>query len=365
MRCAFTKNNSSKKYRIKYDKYSMSIVRKAAIVFTLIFIFGIILTFAEIERTELIWLFSLYIGGGVSVACYVALGCSIAYFARLKKHGYVIPENRKDYDNRLENLPRESEESIREKRNSHSRLLSNISLIIFGIFLVLDIRYYVYWKCQGESAKSMFVMCLLFYMVWIFFAVFTRVQCNPEKYRDDVEIDDTRKERTNIEQGIFVYIVFFLLSLFANATANSMTNYIFQEGISEDLEQARMYQGIFENAMDAYRNEEGKLNYKDWENTFEQLKKGVDITTWGIPSDALQQSIADSFEIDDFAYLKGDFKSADGDAQIFVQYVVDGGDSDATNIDATNNEGRIVVKLLNSKKEVAKRSRKAKEIMAE
>ena len=61
-----------------------------------------------------------------------------------------------------------------------------------------------------DICTFLFSMCLVLDSVWLILAVIMRRQMNPEKYRDDVECDKTRKERLNLE-NIIVFAIFWAI----------------------------------------------------------------------------------------------------------------------------------------------------------
>lgn len=332
--------------RIKYDKQSMKMLKRISIVATILFVIGIVLMFLEINGTELLMLFALYIGAGLSIACYVNLVAGWFYMKRLKKYGYQIPEKKSDYDGNLENLPKVNNIEAASIFSRHSRWCFRACILIFLFFFVLDVRYILQWKFMKDNCKSLFVLCLFFYLIWIVFALALKKQGNKEKYRDDVEPDITRKERWGLEQILFTMIVLFLLSLFANDTAYSMTKYIFNGMVDYDMTQADTVRRGVVSAIAECKDENGTVTCKE---TYAELCEGVDVTIWGAPKDELQTLIAETLNIEDFSFMRDDFRLSDGDAQIFVKVT----------------DENVTVRLLNPVKEVSQYSRDNKEIYVE
>ncbi len=331
-----------KEVRIKYDKQSMTILKGTAILATILFVVGLILMLIEISGTEVIMLLALYIGGGLAFACYTALVAGWLYMKRLKRYGYKIPENKSHYDGKIENLPKLINVEETSIYSLHSKWCSRACALIFAVFFVLDVLYFLKWKFMKDNCKSLFVLCFLFYLIWIIFAFALKKQSNKEKYRDDVEIDTARKERWSLEQILFTMIILCLLSLFANYTAHSMTGYIFNTMVEHDIVQADI---VLRGVAGAVRECEAVT----CEESYTELREGVDITTWGVPKDELQILIAEAMSIDDFSFMRDDFKVSDGDAQIYVKITDD----------------KVIVRLLNPIAEVSKYSKKNNEIYVE
>ena len=328
--------------RIKYDRQTMNILKWTCVFATALFGIGLLSSFFDeiVVNTDglaVVILFCLYIGAGLCVVSYGNIIAGFMYMKRLKKYGYVIPEKKKEYDGKLENLPKENDVTQTSVFGKHSKYCFVACLLIFAIFFILDIKYLITWGFMKVNCKAMFIMCLIFYLIWIVFALILKTQSNGEKYRDDVETDTSRKERWSIEQVIFTIVILVLLSLFANYTAHSMTKYFFEGMIDYDMVQADTIRCAVVNAISQHTDESGAVIIDE---TYNELCEGVDITTWGIPADELQEIIAREMQVDDFSQLNDYFKLADGDAEIFVKIVDD----------------NVTVRLLNPVKQLLQKS---------
>ncbi len=225
--------------KIKYDKLSAKILKWTGIFCAVLFVLGMGMLLLEIDGTGLLMLICLYMGGGVGITSALAFIGSKFYFKRLAKYGYEIPYKKSEYRGLLKHVPRNpavKQEGQKSLCSKESKLLTVISLILFVICVGMDIHYYITWSFMGENCSTMFVLTLLFYCIWLIFALVMYKQSNPLKYRDDVETDTTRKERLSIEQGLLTCLLFFLLCLFANETAHSMTNYVYRARLEAGME---------------------------------------------------------------------------------------------------------------------------------
>lgn len=223
-----------KEVRIKYDRQTMTIIKGVSIVATILFVLGLALMVMEIAGTEIFTVSVLFLGGGSSIVSYGALVAGWLYRRRLEKYGYRMPERKRDYGNVIRNLPRQKPVERTSLFSGYSRWGCRACILMFAVFLVLDIRYFLQWKFMGENCRAMFVLCLLFYLIWIFLALVLKKQSNKERYRDDVEPDTARKERRSPEEILFTIIILCLLSFYVNDTAHSMTRYIYQEMTTQD-----------------------------------------------------------------------------------------------------------------------------------
>ena len=331
-----------KEVRIKYDKQSLHTLKWTAIAATILFVVGLVFMFLDISGIEVLVLFSLYIGAGLAVISCFSLFAGWLYMKRLKGYGYEIPERKSDYDGKIENLPKINHIDCTSIYGKHSKWCARACMILFAIFFILDVCFFLKWKFMKENCKSLFVLCLIFYFVWIIFALALKKQGNQGKYRDDVELDMMRKERWSLEQILFTMLILCLLSLFANYTAHSMTGYIFRTMIEHDRVQADIVCKDVVSAIEEYRDVQNS-------KTYAELCEGIDITTWGAPEDELQELLAETMSMDDFSLLRDDFKVSDGDARIFVKVM----------------DGKVTVRLLNPIKEVSKYGGADKEIYVE
>ncbi len=225
--------------QIKYDRLSAKILKWTGIFCAVLFVLGGVMLLGEIDGTELLMLVCLYMGGGVGIVSALAFIGSIFYFKRLEKYGYEIPYKRSEYARLLRNVPRNPAAKQEEQKSlcsKESKILAGISLILFVVCVGMDIHYYITWSFMGENCSTLFVLTLLFYCIWLIFALVMYKQSNPLKYRDDVETDMTRKERLSIEQGLLTCLIFFSLCLFANETVHSMTDYMYRSMLEEGME---------------------------------------------------------------------------------------------------------------------------------
>lgn len=303
-----------KEVRIKYDKQSMKILMRTFFVAILLLVIGIVLLSVEVKGTEIFIMLTLYLGVGLTVFSIASLLAGNQYMKRLRKYGYEIPVKKSDYDEKLVNLPKTTTVEGTSLFSVHSKWSSRACVLLFFFFLILDVLYYTKWKFMGD--ETLFVLCFIFYLIWVIFALALKKQSNGKKYRDDVETDVSRKERWSLEQILFTMFVLFLLSLYANYTAHSMTEYIFKSWIEHDVVQINIVGQNVIGAITKYQDENETMSCKD---SYAQLCEGVNITTWGAPKDELQTMLADSMGIDDFSLLCDDFRLSDGDAQVFVK----------------------------------------------
>ena len=195
--------------KIKFDNITAKTAKYCALIFTVLLLIGLVFSFLEIPGTEVFYIMAVYTGVLVGLPCYVVLFAAKLYFARLQAYGYEIPENKKTYGNNLDNLPKThgAGSSLFAK---HSRIGMWMYFAFFVLFLVVDVMYLIKWHFMKDICTFLFTVCLVLDSVWLILAMIMRRQMNPEKYRDDVECDKTRKERLNLE-NIIVFAIFWAI----------------------------------------------------------------------------------------------------------------------------------------------------------
>lgn len=195
--------------KIKFDNITAKTAKYCALIFTVLLLIGLVFSFLEIPGTEVFYIMTVYTGVLVGLPCYVVVLAAKLYFARLQAYGYEIPENKKTYGNNLDNLPKThgAGSSLFAK---HSRIGMWMYFAFFVLFLVVDVMYLIKWHFMKDICTFLFTVCLVLDSVWLILAMIMRRQMNPEKYRDDVECDKTRKERLNLE-NIIVFAIFWVI----------------------------------------------------------------------------------------------------------------------------------------------------------
>lgn len=163
----------------------------------------------------------------------------------------------------------------------------------------------------------MLVMQLIADAFWLIPIFILKKEMNLQKYKDDVEIDITRKTRKNVVSGVLLLILLTLMASYVKATAHSMTKYIYVSRMETDKD--RLYKIHDALEITSY---EMKLYYGDdvdWLKAVESMRAGVDIITWGIPQGWFQETVAKILGRKDFGSLKEEFSSAKKPAVVYVK----------------------------------------------
>lgn len=94
---------------------------------------------------------------------------------------------------------------------------------------------------MGEDAIALFVLQLIEDAFWIWPICVFYKQMDMRKYKDDVELDSSRKNRFDIVNGLALIIILGVIALGIKYTAHSMTAYIYRS-MREPDEQVIMHQ---------------------------------------------------------------------------------------------------------------------------
>lgn len=138
-----------------------------------------------------------------SVALWITCLDCVCYLKRMRRHGYELPLNKRDYDRELKQLKREAAEPINEgKMSVESVVLALVSLCVSGFYLICAIKFWGLYR----QVQDMMVLGLIFYAVlilgWIGQIFFYWKQRRVSQYRDDVEPGEDRKVRKDIVSGL-------------------------------------------------------------------------------------------------------------------------------------------------------------------
>ena len=272
----------------------------------------------------LITLYGLFLGGMLLIIFGYLVISGLAYFKRLEKYGYSVPEDKRAYECVLEQMPENKGRMPGQifqgpdvpQASKTSKVLMGLSILVCLAMVGASFYYLYKWSFMGDDTMVLFVLLLIMDVLWLVPVLIFRNQMNVQKYKDDVEIDANRKNRMNMCSGIAVIVVLVGVSLGAKWLAYDMSEYVFKSQMIEDQKKISEIRDVMEIAyMDPYVSESD-----DWlEETRYSLEAGVDITNWDEPEGEFQESVARMLEITDFSELKDAFYIADGPAIVHVK----------------------------------------------
>lgn len=322
------KHHLSKAHLIRYDKrqYRQSVI--CTIVFLILTVFSCVMVhfnvIPEASDALMIIIFVLYLCSGPALFYSVyQLLSGFCYLKRLQKHGYEVPENKKDYDSLLDLLPHQAHEDVdeatKQKCNKTSLVLGICSLGALFVLVGIDIWFVGEWHSfyQNELAFIIGLISIIDVVLLIYCIIFF-LQRNEMRYKDDVELDEHRKNRMPLVEGVLTILILFVFSGVMKDTAHNMSDYVFRSQVSADI---ATVQNIQRSLVTTYIMLEGQEKNAVWEERKNELITGIDITTWGVPEDEFQIEVANVLGISDFSQLRDDFHTSDGEAVVYAQII--------------------------------------------
>lgn len=218
-----TQNNSQEKPisfpKIKYDKKNKRVHGKVAVICTIAEVIVILVLvissykFLPYYVAELCIFVLIYLHIAVVLLWIVYLD-SVLYLKKLEKHGYQVPENKHDYDNRLDMLARIRE--VPNKTEGNSKESIALAMICWGIaFLTLisaPVFLYIHYEVKDVAQFCMFGFAFIA-LIWVLLGREYWKERSYSKYRDDVETEENvevpvRKKRVSFFSGmVCIFII--------------------------------------------------------------------------------------------------------------------------------------------------------------
>lgn len=266
--------------------------------------------FFELAGSEFFILFALYMGGGVSLFSGLYWFCAALYVRRLVWYGYKVVYDKREYDGLLSNLPKEGENT---SYPNFSKIFWYITLACFTMAVIWDFGFLFSWNFRSLARSS--TMLLVFSnTIWIIVTIFMAKQRNNQKYRDDFELCNAKKQRMVPEECVILLLIVIGISLVSKHTVSSMVTYIFRSHEQMDQNTVCDIQEALVASIEQLE-EDGLLNECD--DILKSLVQGTDITEWDKPSDSLQQAVADKLSVSNFSELDDKFRVADGNPVVW------------------------------------------------
>ena len=161
----------------------------------------------------------------LALAFWVLFFDSATYLNRLKKYGYIVPKNKKDYDRKLDNLV-SGEISSFEEPSNESTALAIISLIVAVGMLINAVVFFVRFSAIMENVSFVGVVLVIMAIAWIVIAIIFWKQRDRKNYRDDIEPVATIKVRKHIVEGLVIVIILTFLSCIGATVIYNMAKYV-------------------------------------------------------------------------------------------------------------------------------------------
>ncbi|MBQ9141242.1 MAG: hypothetical protein IJX63_05540 [Lachnospiraceae bacterium] len=202
--------------QIKYDKIDMKIGLVIAIICTIASVAAIVMMNLPIldrmsaKLTVLIVIGGIYCFPLLAIVGWRLFFSSLGYMKRLEMYGYKTPERKKTYHGRQDLLERiEVNPQDVNKWHPESVILSFVAWVA-GV-CSLPYPFYV-WQYYPDMDGVLIVM-LFPVACWILLGLFYWRQRDRLKYKDDVELDEKRKTRQNLVDGLVTILVCIFLTI--------------------------------------------------------------------------------------------------------------------------------------------------------
>lgn len=191
---------------IKYDKqdYKISLFVAGTVTIGTVLLYFLLASDTMPDNTITAFLYLLeMISPMIVLVCWMYVLDIYTYLYRLKKHGYDVPPHKKIYGYRLGNLSR-SKECVTSENSRESMTIAGICFVcavaiplwILGMWMEYDYHLLQNIKNQG------YVILFAVLAVWLAEGIRYWKQRTNTKFRDDVELDDSRKQRKQIADGM-------------------------------------------------------------------------------------------------------------------------------------------------------------------
>ena len=288
---------------IKFDETTVKVCGILTIVaFVCMIIFYIIAEYKDLTVVILLVLFQQ-----TFLFFLVVWLLGLIYLKRLKEMGYEIPKHSKDYDYILEKVPRI--ETNTELKNDNKR--SKIFSVIYGCIglCMLEVNMWISFRWSDMGNIVIFLLLGYLDIYWFIRAWHHYKQMNNEKYKEEDEVDTSRRSRTHPVLVVTEMLLMLLIVCCIKKWYVNFMDYAYRSQLESDRVMMEYVHGMLDVI---YRElmvpDESNLFTpeelaEDWSVSRQQLMEGVDITEWGEPQDIYQRTVAGYLGIDNFSEL--------------------------------------------------------------
>lgn len=239
--------------KIKYDKKDKKIYFTLSVVTTIILAVCLIVLMwdKDVEVLPAALYAGLIIVASfflpvLSFAMWVMFFDSHMYLKRLKMHGFVIPNNKKDYDSDLDKLVgdedneygkrsivfdndgdgKQSAENNQSADCNESKALALISWIIALGMIGYTVFYFIRFSHMLENVGFFGILSIFITICWFIFGFNYFKQRDAKKYRDDVDYKSPLKVRKHLVEGIATIVILLAITVFGAANMYTMSKYV-------------------------------------------------------------------------------------------------------------------------------------------
>ncbi len=214
--CYIQGNHKDK--RIKFDRRDKKIYFILAILLSVVFVFELLIVHTEILVEDMLLMPDFMNIIVVSIyypmifltpAAWLRFFDVCLYLKKLKVYGYTVPDDSRVYNKMLEKLPR-TELAVQKKRINDSVINTAVSAII-----TTGILFYNIWFLQEYQGIFLWIFNFAGLVFWIIVTFRYARQISNVKYKDSVELDDTRKTRESLMEAMMGLLLLVLFSIVA------------------------------------------------------------------------------------------------------------------------------------------------------
>ncbi|MCM1498194.1 MAG: hypothetical protein NC124_06970 [Clostridium sp.] len=220
--------------KIKYDKRDKRLCGRAAAVFSVLAVLdGCMLYFGEgimwhfPVAVEVMFVCAFYPFLLLAVGLWVGFMDAVLYLKRLQNYGYEVPEDKRQFGRDLEKLP-VTEHAVKtfSGKNAGSIALTVLTGVITIGLIIYDVYFWYRYSALGEDIRFFEGMLVFGTVIWLIQGIFYARQISNRKYKYDVEIDHSWKNRRNLIGGLAEIIVLLAFTLLATELIHNTVQYM-------------------------------------------------------------------------------------------------------------------------------------------
>lgn len=295
--------------KIQFDLKTKELLKKLMMISGVLFLLALIIGLFDIKGLQVFFLFALYIGGAVLIySTYQYVAC-LSYFKYLTAYGYELPQDKNEYENDLQNVPKDEavyQEAMQQPIGTKdSKLLSIVTGAVFLLAVCHDLWFLVYWWFMDDNVVSLTIIQFLYDCIFLIMAIRYNKHRNIEIYQDFLGNEAGIRVRTTFAKGILTVLALLVIGLYGKAMSTSMIKYVFAAQVDADEAIICEIQKAIANASDytGITLDDGSYELEELEN------KDRDFV----------EEIEKSLDVDKLKDCKKDFHVAKGEPKIIVE----------------------------------------------
>lgn len=233
--------HSNKTQKIKYDCRDRKIFLTLAVIFTILSVCLIalsslpIMDIAPINLSDYMALGGFIFFPAVALITWTAFIVSTLYLKRLKAYGYELPANKRTFSSRLDKLSKTECNPTTPTRLSKESIA--LAIISICIFIAIGINSFVfYFKYYAKSLPDLGLLgvygSIPLLLFWLVISLIFWRQRLCDKYKDNVELDETRKTRKQIEEGIIEILIYLVITIIWITMLYNGVEYIYKSRLA-------------------------------------------------------------------------------------------------------------------------------------